>query len=94
MSSHTAILTLLHTLSIINHSVVVQAVNNIGGTERTSDPVEITVVTLPVGPPQVPAKPTVTPFNNTCARISWMDPGQWGINEKEVKRLTKILGHI
>jgi hypothetical protein len=62
------------------YNVVVQAVNNIGGTERTSDPVEIIVTTLPVGPPQVPAKPTVTLFNNTSARISWMDPGGYPDN--------------
>ena len=75
----------------ITHSVVLQAVNSIGGTERISDPVIIIVTTLPVGPPQVPAKPTVTLFNNTSGRISWMDPGQWGVNEKEVKRFTNIL---
>jgi hypothetical protein len=62
------------------YNVVLQAVNNIGGTERTSDPVEIIVTTLPVGPPQVPAKPTVTLFNNTSARISWMDPGGYPDN--------------
>ncbi|CAI8018598.1 Pikachurin [Geodia barretti] len=62
------------------YNVVLQAVNNIGGTERISDPVIIIVTTLPVGPPQVPAKPTVTLFNNTSARISWMDPGGYPDN--------------
>ena len=63
--------------SRVPHRVVVTATNRDGSTgpEMTSDPVEISITTLAVGPPQIPDKPTISMITNTSARLSWTDPG-------------------
>ncbi|CAI8012050.1 Titin, partial [Geodia barretti] len=60
-----------------DYRLVLIAVNRDGSTgpERTSDPVEISITTLPVGPPQIPDPPAISMVTNTSARISWTDPG-------------------
>ena len=43
--------------------------------EHESAPSMVEVTTLPVGPPQVPATPTVSGITNTSATVSWTNPG-------------------
>ena len=43
--------------------------------ERESEAVDISVSTLPVGPPQVPDEPSVTDITDSSATVSWTDPG-------------------
>ncbi|CAI8025147.1 Titin [Geodia barretti] len=73
------------------YMISITAVNRDGSTgpEMTSDPVEIIITTLPVGPPQIPDKPTVSMITNTSARISWTNPG--GYRETYTLEIRRIL---
>jgi hypothetical protein len=73
-----------------NHTIAIVAVNRDeegDGTERVSQPVETTVATLPVGPPQTPATPSASDITNTSVTVSWTDPGGYPDNYTlEIKR--------
>ena len=43
--------------------------------ERESPAAMATITTLPVGPPQVPDRPTVTDVTNSSATVTWNNPG-------------------
>ena len=47
-----------------------------GNVERESQEASITVITEPVGPPQVPDRPSVISITNTNATVTWNDPGR------------------
>ena len=44
--------------------------------ERESEEADITVTTMPVGPPQVPDELSVISVTNTTATLTWNDPGK------------------
>ena len=56
-----------------------------GNVERESQEAVIEVITMPVGPPQIPDRPSVISITNTTATVTWNDPGkdvcviEWGI---------------